>query len=282
MIDAHQHCWQIGLHNCQWPTADLAEIYRDFTVADLSPIASAAGVEGSVLVQSQASDMDTDYLLALAASDEFVRAVVGWVDLASPTAPARIAQLAQHQKLRGLRPMLQNIADDAWILRPELTPALAAMQEQQLCFDALVCPRHLPYLQAFAERYPGLPVVIDHAAKPSIAVEDKESFRAWCEAIKRLAELPNVYCKISGLLTEANAQQGAADLRRYIAHLYYHFGARRLLWGSDWPVLYLSPNRVLGDYGSWLALVRESIPSSDLREREAIFGGTARSFYRFT
>ncbi|MET0355199.1 MAG: amidohydrolase family protein [Cellvibrio sp.] len=277
MIDAHQHFWQIGQHDCTWPTPDLA-IYRNFMPEDFAPIADAVGIKGSVLVQSQESDLDTDVLLGVADESDLVKAVVGWVDLLSPVAASRIRLLSLHPKFRGIRPMLQGLEDDAWILKPEVDAAINELKACQLSFDALVYMRHLPYLHIFAERHPELAIVIDHAAKPAIAEGQYES---WAKAIAALSQLPNVYCKLSGLLTEANAEQGAEDLKVYVSKLYELFGAERLMWGSDWPVLNLAANRRYAGYADWLALARKLLPEISKTEVDCIFGLTAKKFYGF-
>ncbi|GGY73503.1 amidohydrolase [Cellvibrio zantedeschiae] len=276
MIDAHQHFWRIGENDCRWPTADLTAIYRDFNPVDLEPLTKAAGITGSVLVQSQESDADTDFLLRLANESDLVKAVVGWVDLKSITAVPRIRNLAQHPKMRGLRPMLQSLPEDSWILSPDIEIAIAEMQQCNLSLDALVHVRHLQYLRIFARRHPKLAIVIDHAAKPAIAAK---GFESWAKAIAALAELPQVYCKLSGLLTEASMEQGVDHLRPYIVHLYHLFGAERLMWGSDWPVLNLAPNH--GNYDEWLTLAKQILPVASATELDEIFGTTAKNFYRF-
>lgn len=290
MIDAHQHFWRIGKHDCLWPTADLTEIYCDFLPEDLAPLAANVSVTGTVLVQSQESDADTDFLLALASESDLIKAVVGWVDLADKQAPARIADLANHPKMRGLRPMLQGLADDSWILDPQLEPAIEAMIATGMSLDALVFNRHLPYLRLFAKRHPQLSIVIDHAAKPAIAAHglqqptgfyEKTGFNEWADSISALADLPQVYCKVSGLLTEAGAAQGAAELKPYVDHLYSAFGAHRLMWGSDWPVLNLAQNQAFNRYDAWLAMTKDLLQNLGEAEREAILGGTAQRFYRF-
>lgn len=281
MIDAHQHCWQLGQHGCQWPTPDLGAIYRDYALTDLTPMALANGVTGSVLVQTQQSDADTDYLLTLAAQSDFVKAVVGWVDLAAANAPERIAHLATHPKLRGLRPMLQCLPDDDWILRPELEPAIAAMKQHQLSFDALVYTRHLPHLEIFARRHPDLPIVIDHAAKPAIMGNDCPA-DDWCATLASIALLPSIYCKISGLLTEAGRDQGATEIAPYLNYLIKIFGSERLMWGSDWPVIGLAPNKQLATYKNWLNLVHHILSGYGSTKNENIFIGTSLRFYRIT
>lgn len=272
LIDAHQHFWRVGQNGFAWPTPDLVPIHRDFEPADLSEIAAPLGLTGSVLVQSQADDRDTDWLLRLAEHEPLVLAVVGWVDLASASAADRIAALARRPKLRGLRPMLQDLADDARIADPELDPALDAMVAHGLSLDALVQARHLPHLLTLARRRPDLPIVIDHGAKPPIA---SGAFQAWADAITALAARPQVHCKLSGLLTEAAPGQAPEDLAPYVRHLVSAFGAERLMWGSDWPVLNLA-----GDYAGWLALARILSGLTNPSDLAALFGGTCRQFYR--
>ena len=269
VIDAHQHFWRLGANDCRWPTPDLAAIHRDFEPSDLQPEIAAAGVGGTVLVQSQESDRDTDWLLEIAERTPFVLGVVGWADLKAANAPTRIAALAAHPKLRGLRPMLQVLPED-WVLSPALEPAITAMKRNRVCFDAIVYTRHLPALRAFAQRHPDLPIVIDHCAKPPIAAQQ---FSPWSGEIAALAQLPNVWCKLSGLLTEMAAEQPRAVLRPYVEHVVNAFG-ERLMWGSDWPVLNLAAG-----YGEWLDLAADlcALPGA---ARDRLFSGAARAFYR--
>ncbi|MFS2035628.1 amidohydrolase family protein [Polaromonas sp. CT11-55] len=274
LIDAHQHFWNLADRTGHWPPADLAAIHRDFGPADLLPELARCEVTGTVLVQSLPTIADTIYLLETAQRNPFVRGVVGWVDLLAADAPAQIAALARQPKLKGLRPMLQDIPDTDWITNPALEPALRAMQTQGLVFDALVLPRHLPALQAMAQRHPSLSVVIDHAAKPEIALGRLEPWRGHMAA---LANLPQVYCKLSGLLTEAGAHPTAQALGPYVDHVLKVFGVRRLIWGSDWPVLELA-----ADYPGWLAMARalcRAHPDMDDAGMAAIFGGNARRLY---
>ncbi|HVZ98990.1 MAG TPA: amidohydrolase family protein [Caulobacterales bacterium] len=271
MIDAHQHFWRINEHDCAWPTPALAAIYRDFEPHQLEPLAAPLGVEGSVLVQTQESDRDTDWLCQLAARTPFVKSVVGWADLAAPHAAARIAELARREKLRGLRPMLQGMADDAWIADTRRAAALEAMIAHDLRFDALVFTRHLPALRAMAQRHSDLLIVIDHAAKPPIA---SGALDPWREEIAALARRPNVFCKLSGLLTEAGERRSAEALKPYVDHLMNVFGPSRLMWGSDWPVLLLA-----GEYPHWLDLALQ-LTRARGADADSIFCGAARAFYR--
>jgi L-fuconolactonase len=271
MIDAHQHFWQLGRHDCAWPTPDLAPIHRDFMPGDLRDLAFDVGVTGTVLVQSQPSDRDTDFLCELAERTDWIKAVVGWADLTSPAAPARISALAGRPRLRGLRPMLQDLPPEN-LADPALEPAIAAMIEHDLSFDALVRPGHLSQLYRFAERHPSLRIVIDHAAKPNIALGALDPWRTRMEA---LATLPNVYCKLSGLVTEARADWKAEDLEPVVMSLLAEFGAERLMWGSDWPVVELA-----ADYGRWLNTAQALTRNLSESESAALFRDTAVRFYR--
>ena len=271
MIDAHQHFWRLGENDCTWPTPDLAAIHRDYGPDDLKRLATPAGVTGSVLVQSQPSDRDTDWLLAVAADDPFVLGVVGWADLEAPDAPARVAALAAHPKLKGLRPMLEDMVEEAWILGPALEPAVRAMIVHGLVFDALVRPRHLRPLLEFARRHPTLAIVVDHAAKPAIAAGD---LQPWRDDLEALARLPHVTCKLSGLLTEAAPGRVCSTLGPYVDHLLACFGPDRLMWGSDWPVVELA-----GDYAGWLAHARALTRSVGKYGQTSIFENTAKRVY---
>ncbi|MCG3268047.1 amidohydrolase [Yoonia sp. I 8.24] len=267
-IDAHQHFWAIARGDYGWLTPDIAPLYHDFQPRDLRPHLSACGVDGTVLVQAAPTDAETTYMLSLAAQNDFILGVVGWVDFEATDAPDQIAALAQNPKLVGLRPMIQDIADDAWMLRPALSPAFEAMIAHDLTFDALVQPRHLDTLMTLLDHHPMLRTVIDHGAKPDIRAGH---FDDWATGMARLASDTNAHCKLSGLVTEANADWTPTDIAPYVAHLLSCFGPERVIWGSDWPVSTLAAT-----YQRWhdvaLALVGADHPS--------VFGGTAQKAYR--
>ncbi len=277
-VDAHQHFWRLVDRQGAWPPPELAAIYRDFGPADLDDARRAAGIEATVLVQSMPTVADTQWMLAVADATPWVRGVVGWVDFKAADASAQIEQLARHPKLKGLRPMLQDLPDDDWIADPATDPAAEAMARHGLVFDALVLPRQLPGLLRFARRHPQLRLVIDHAAKPHIARGEIEPWRA---DMAQLAALPQVHCKLSGLLTEAGERRDAAALRPYVQALWQLFGPQRLVWGSDWPVL-----RLAGDYAGWWRLAHDLLTSLDpaptALDRDAVFGGNAAQLYRLT
>ena len=269
LIDAHQHFWSLATAGHEWPTAAEAEIHRDFGPDDLMTAAEGLPLSGSVLVQSQPTDTDTDWMLSLAERTPLVRAVVGWVDLAHPDAPERIRALAKRPKLRGLRPMLQSIADTDWLLQDTLVPALEAMQTSGLRLDALVQPRHLPMLARFAKRWPDIPIVIDHAAKPHAATTTLDP---WREDIAALGDL-GLHCKLSGLRTEQAPAQPAEALVPYVEHLVRAFGPR-LMWGSDWPVLLLSGDGWRRWHDDALRFAGQAVADT-----ERLFAGAAADFY---
>ncbi|MDM0116508.1 amidohydrolase family protein [Variovorax sp. J22R133] len=278
-IDAHQHFWQPARGDYGWLRPDvpaLHALYRDFMPEDLVGHLQAQGVVQTVLVQAAASEAETDFLLALAETNNFVGGVVGWVDLSHADAASTLAKWSDgHAKFKGVRPMLQDLADTDWIAHAPHPAAIEALQRLGLRFDALVKPPHLGALLHFVQAWPDLPVVIDHAAKPQLA----EGWNApWAEAWRRqmaeLAAYPQVCCKLSGLLTEAPPSAGADALRPVWDHLLQCFGPERLMWGSDWPVLNLA-----SDYASWVAisdvLVRELAPD----EQASVRQGCATRFY---
>ena len=269
-IDAHQHYWRIGRNGHEWPTPDLPAIHRDFLPADLAPELAPLGIACTVVVQSQPADADTDWLLDLAEGEASIGAVVGWCDIRAADAPARIATLAARPKLRGLRPMLQDLPP-GWIHDPAARPALAAMVEHGLVFDALIRPEHLADIGALADDWPSLAIVVDHGAKPSIATS---GFEPWATQLRDLAARPNVACKLSGLTTEAGASWAPDDLTPYMRHLLDCFGPQRLLWGSDWPVLCLA-----GDYSQWFRIVAHLLSPLTESQRSAILGDNAARIY---
>jgi L-fuconolactonase len=266
IVDAHHHVWRIARGDYAWMQPDLP-IFRDYDIADLRPLLGE--VSATVLVQAADTEAETAFMLETArASASLVRGVVGWTLFPSPAAPKRIAAMARDPLLKGLRPMLQDIEDTDWILRPEVQPALVAMTRAGLRLDLLVKPRHLPILPRLAERHPDLPMVIDHGAKPAI-VDD--AFQPWADGIARLARDTNWCCKLSGLVTEARQDWTADQLRRYVDHLLASFGPERLMWGSDWPVVNLA-----GGYARWREATLRLLPPEC---REAVLGDTAAAFY---
>jgi L-fuconolactonase len=266
-VDAHHHVWRVARGDYGWLRPE-SPICRDYGLDDLRPL--LGDITATVLVQAAPTEAETRFMLdAARGSAGLVRGVVGWVPLDQPE---RVAALAVDPLLRGLRPMLHDLPEPDWILRPELGPALEEMAARGLVLDALVRPVHLSFIRALAARHPSLSIVLDHGGKPEIAARRIEP---WAEGVAALARSPNVTCKLSGLVTEAVPGWQVEDLRPYAAHLLHAFGAERVMWGSDWPVVDLA-----GGYAAWraasLALLDE-LPEPALAR---ILGGTAAEVYR--
>jgi L-fuconolactonase len=271
-IDAHQHFWRPARGDYGWLTPDLDGLYRDFLPGDLAPLLDDAGIGGTVLVQAAPSEDETRFMLSLADRHDFVRGVVGWTEFEAPDASARIAALAAHPRLKGLRPMIQDLPDDDWMLRPGLGAAFRALADAGLVFDALVFPRHLPNLARLLDRHPAMRAVVDHGAKPAIAAGE---FHAWAASMAAIARDTDASCKLSGLVTEAGPQWTADRLAPYVDHLLATFGPTRLIWGSDWPVCTLAAT-----YRQWLDATDRLLGHCTPAERAAILGDNATRTYR--
>jgi L-fucono-1,5-lactonase len=271
LIDAHQHFWRVDRGDYGWLTPALTELYRDFGPEDLEPLLARHGIARTILVQAAPTVAETEFLLEVAAGTPFVAGVVGWADFAAPDAPEAIAQLAENPLLVGLRPMVQDIADDDWLVRPELGAAFRALVEHGLVFDALTLPRHLPRLLVTLDHHPDLPVVVDHGSKPLIHERRLDPWRADIAAV---AARPGAVCKLSGLVTEAGPDWTLEDLRPTADHLLATFGPERLLWGSDWPVVTLA-----GGYDRWREAALQLTAHLGGPERVAVLGGNAARVY---
>jgi L-fuconolactonase len=271
-VDSHVHLWALARGDYGWLTPDLAPLYRDFGRADLVPLIAAAAIDAVVLVQAAPSEAETRYLLAEASRDQCVAGVVGWVDMAAHDARSRIAVLAEDRRLKGIRPMIHDIPEIDWMLRPELAPAFRALIDHDLAFDALVRPAHLTPLRRLVDRHPDLRVVIDHGAKPVVV---GGQFDDWAVAMTGFASDTPVFCKLSGLVTESGADWTENRLRPYVDHLVDAFTPSRLMWGSDWPVVTLAAS-----YDSWWSTANRLLAALDQHGRDRIFGGSAAEFYR--
>ena len=273
-VDAHHHVWRLARGDYGWlqPSAALAPIYRDFVLEDLRPLLAADDIAATMLVQAAPTEVETRFLLDVARQSRgLVQGVVGWADLESPAAIDALASLARDALLKSIRPMLQDLADPHWIAKPQVQPALGALTQLGLRFDALVKPANLRSLLEMLERHPDLKAVVDHCAKPDIAAGQ---WRPWADDIRTLAANTAAYCKLSGLVTEAGRDWTVARLRPYVEHVLECFGADRVMWGSDWPVLTLA-----ADYPSWSRAADELIAQGSKAQQEAIRGGNARRFY---
>lgn len=270
-IDSHQHFWRVERGDYFWMSPDDEVLYRDYGPVDLQPLLARHKIDRTILVQAAPTVAETEFMLEIAEAAPFVAGVVGWVEFTDPDAAQTMERLVANPLIVGFRPMVQDIPDDDWLLRPDLAVAFRTLVEQRLVFDALVLPRHLSRALVVADRYPSLSVVIDHGAKPFIRDGLLDPWRADMAAI---AARPNVVCKLSGLVTEARAEWTRDDLRPYVDHLLQVFGPERLLWGSDWPVVNLA-----GGYDRWRGAALDLLAALSDAERTAILGGNAARIY---
>jgi L-fuconolactonase len=272
IVDAHQHFWDPARGDYGWLKPD-NPIHRVFGTNDLRPLLVQTGVDATILVQAAPTPAESDYMLGIARKTPCVLGVVGWIDLEAANAASEVLRRAEDPHFLGVRPMLQDLADPDWILQPGLTQALNAIAAEGMVFDALILPHQIGAITELAMRHPQLSIVLDHAAKPPLG--DADAMAAWARGIEALAALPNVTCKVSGLLTGLPPGGTRDDVARTIGVLFDLFGAQRLLWGSDWPVLTLA-----GDYQDWFELAREAIAAKDSSAVRAVMGDNALRIYR--
>ena len=275
MIDAHQHYWNPGRGDYDWMPKDDPVLARPYAPSELEPQLAAHGIKGSVLVQAAATVNETEYLLGIADATPSVLGVVGWIDFERPADRGELERLSGHWKFKGVRPMIQDIPDDDWMLRPDVQWGFEAVAELGLCFDALGFPRHLKNFLTILKRYPEMRVVVDHCMKPQIRDHSSESFRFWAEGMARIAGETGAFCKFSALVTEASPDWTVADLSPYAEHVIEVFGPERIMWGSDWPVC-----RLRCEYPRWREAAEELTAGLSGAERSRVFGGTAAEFYR--
>ncbi|WP_219701718.1 amidohydrolase family protein [Marinomonas lutimaris] len=269
-IDAHQHFWRLERNDYSWLTPELTALYKDFKPDDLLPLLNNHHIDGTVLVQAAPTEAETQFLLRLSEQYEYIKGVVGWGDFDHSNAPKHIAELAKHPKLVGIRPMIQDIKDIDWMLSPAVAKTLRSLRQHQLVFDALVKPQHLKNLKQLIEQHPDLKVVINHGAKPNIKERELHQWRTDLSAFR---DLPNVSCKLSGLVTEASSDWQAKDLFPYIDTIFDVFGEQRVLWGSDWPVSLLASS-----YAKWFDIVELYLTQNSL-SKEKVFGENTMNIY---
>ena len=274
-IDAHQHFWHPARGDYGWLPPDDPVLSRPYLPADLAPALSATGVSRTILVQAAPTIHESEYLLGLADATDHVAGVVGWIDFERPEELETLKRLAAHPKFLGVRPMIQDIADDGWMLRDDIAWAFRAICDLDLTFDALGFPRHIEHFSALLERYPSMRTVLDHCLKPVITDESAESFDEWARGIARLANNTGAFCKLSGLVTEAKDDWREEDLAYYSSHVLEVFGAERLMWGSDWPVC-----RLRCDYEDWHKTALSLVSHLSLEGQARVFAGSATEFYR--
>jgi L-fuconolactonase len=273
IIDAHLHLWKVSRGDYHWMRPDMTVLARDYLIEDVKPHLRKASVARTVLVQAAETEAETNFLLELASQSDFIAGVTGWLNLADPDFPQRLAHYRQHSKFVAVRPMLQELTDDAWILKPVVLGNLKHLAELRFPFEFLTFPRHMPHVLKALDRTPGLHAVIDHLSKPPIASGVMEP---WASLIGRIAEFPNVNCKLSGMVTEADlAYWTPSSLAPYVNRVVDVFGADRLLFGSDWPVC-----RLAAEYGEVVNALRTILGARlGRRELDQVFGANAEAFY---
>jgi L-fucono-1,5-lactonase len=272
-IDAHQHFWKYDPREYDWIDDTMEGLKRDFLPTDLEPELARAGFSACVAVQARQHLEETAWLLDLAERHPFVAGVVGWVELRSPDARGQLARFAKRSKLVGIRHIVQAEPDDRFLLREDFGRGVAVLEELGLAYDILVYPRHLKVAAEFAGRFPGMRLVLDHLAKPEIRTGE---IRDWARDLRALAARPNVLCKLSGLVTEADwARWTPAQMRPYLDTAFECFGPERLMIGSDWPVC-----TVASDYARTMGIVLDYMRDRPEAERAAVLGGNAQRFWK--
>ena len=273
VIDSHHHFWHYSPVDHAWIPRDWTVIQRDFLPVDLAAEVAGAGVDGVISVHARQSLEETQWLLGFAAEHAFIHGVVGWVPLIDPVIDAILEPLVAHPKLRGVRHVLHDEADDRYMLRADFNRGIEALTRCGLVYDILVFERHLPDTITFVDRHPNQVFVLDHIAKPRIAAGELEP---WTKNIRELARRPNVACKLSGMVTEADVGTWTpAQLKPYFDVVLDAFGPQRLLYGTDWPVCLAGVT-----YGRWKQTVEDWIAPLAEQERAAIMGGNAERIYR--
>jgi L-fuconolactonase len=272
-IDAHHHFWHYDAAEYSWIDDSMSVLRRDFRPEDLQHEISQVGIEGVVTVQARQSLEETHWLLELAAQHELIKAVVGWVPLVDPYVKETLADLAYARNLRAVRHVVQDEPDDQFILRDDFNRGIDALGDFWLAYDILIFERHLPQTIKFVDRHPYQTFVLDHLAKPRAR---DGALEPWATELSKLAERENVYCKLSGLVTEAEwSNWSEAELSKYWEVILDAFTPRRIMFGSDWPVCLLAC-----DYRSWYDLCRRFTSALSAQEQARIFGGTACEAYR--
>ena len=273
-LDSHQHFWSYDAVQYPWIPQG-SPLHRDWLPGDLEPLLKAAGLDGCIAVQARQTLEESRWLLSLADRSRIVHGVVGWVDLRSETVGDQLVELSRHPKFRGVRHVVQEEPDVNFVLETEFQRGIAALHQFGLTYDILVFPKQLPASIELARKFPVQPFVLDHIAKPDIKAG---TISPWREQIRELAKAPNVFCKVSGMVAEADhVHWKAADFTAYLDVVFAAFGEDRVMFGSDWPVCLLA-----GDYARVFALVSEYAKQFSAAAREKLFGGNAARFYGIT
>jgi L-fuconolactonase len=272
IIDTHHHFWKYSAAEYGWINDEMKTIRRDFLPADLKKTLDGAGVSGAISVQARTTVEESDWLLSMAEKHDFLRGVVGWVPLTESDVEKHLERLATHKKFKGVRHVIQGEPDDNYILRPDFNAGIKKLLKYKLRYDILIFERHLKPSIRFVDQHPNQMFILDHVAKPKIK---ERILSPWREDMIELGKRPNVYCKISGMITEADwTKWSSADLAPYLDTALQAFGPKRLLFGSDWPVML-----VAGQYKPWVDLVKQTIKRYSAAEQEQILSKNAIEAY---
>ena len=276
IIDSHQHFWQVGRFDYPWMSPELGVLYRDYLPEMLEPTLRQSGVTKTILVQASNSLAETDWLLSLADHHQFIAGVVGWVDLTDSGMAEDLEVFSSNPKFKGVRHLVESEPAEDWLGQPEVLRGLQTLEKHGVSYDLLVHTRHLQHVKTVAEACPQLRLVVDHMAKPPIASGDVGGWAQWADALKEVAAYSNISCKLSGLVTEANAKSWTSeDLRPFVEQALEFFGPERMMFGSDWPVCLLAAS-----YAQVLETFQSLLREQSDAERAMIFGGNATKFYQ--
>jgi L-fuconolactonase len=271
-IDSHQHFWKYNPTRDAWITNDMSVLKRDFLPEDLALECKANGIDASVAVQASQSEVETFFLLELAEDNPRIAGVVGWIDLMSPQIDERLKFFSAYKKLRGFRHIAQTEPDDRFLVQPDFVRGISQLRQFNFTYDILIYPKQLPAAIELVSKSPQQRFVIDHLAKPEIKSRE---IKFWETHIRHIAESPNVYCKLSGLVTEADWQNWKAeDFEPYLDVVFEAFGPDRLMFGSDWPVCL-----VAASYARVKQIIDNYLHHCASAQKENIFGGNAIRFY---
>lgn len=270
-IDSHQHFWHYDLEKHSWINDEMAVIRKSFLPADLAPIIKSNGVIGTVAVQADQTEAETDFLLKLADEYDFIKGVVGWVDLRANNIDERLPYYAQFKNIKGFRHILQG-EDPSFMLQPSFLNGIASLNAYNFTYDILIFPHHLEAALQLVKQFPNQPFVIDHIAKPYIKAGQIDE---WAKGMKALSEHENIYCKVSGMVTEADYKKWQpAHFTPYLDVVVEAFGMKRLMFGSDWPVC-----EVAASYGQLIGIVEDYFANFSLTEKNQFFNQNASNFY---
>lgn len=274
-LDAHQHFWRYHSADYGWIDEPMSMLRKDFLPEDLAPFLHQHKFDGCVAVQSEQSEKGTAFLIQQATLHPFIKGVVGWVDLTAGTIQNDLARYQQHPIVKGFRHVLQGEKDRAFMLRPDFLKGIAALEHFSFTYDILIFPDQLPFIESFVARFPQQKFIIDHLAKPSIKTGEIEK---WQRNMRKIAAFTNVYCKLSGMVTEADWQEWhTTDFTPYLDAVVDAFSPQRLVYGSDWPVCL-----VAASYRQQLMILEEYFAAFSEAEKKGIFGGNAAHFYHLT